>query len=173
MFSDWTNWQFSWSQHYPCSQGAGMEEGPGGASLFPSIPTAGGKVWPGYKVMTELEEDLMVVFNVQNICLKRETQWPQPSHWMWSFVLVKICTMHLPMNARLGFRIIWVGNNAVRVHCPFREMMKTSRTFSQPIWEEQTWGVCSTRCLKIETITSKVERADLAGQVILKLPWEI
>lgn len=57
-----------------------MEKGPGGAGLFSSIPTAGGKVSPGYKVITELEKGLIVVFNVQNIFLKRETQWPQPSH---------------------------------------------------------------------------------------------
>lgn len=66
--------------------------------------------------------------------------------------------MHLSINIRLGFRIIWVGNDAARVHCPFKEKMKTSITFSQPIWKEQTLGVCTTRCLKIELLASQVKK---------------
>lgn len=76
--------------------------------------------------------------------------------------------MHLSINILLGFRIIWVGNDPASVHCPFKEKMKTSITFSQPIWKDQTLGAPTTRCPKAELLASRVKkgrsyRAGLAG----------
>lgn len=66
--------------------------------------------------------------------------------------------MHLSINILLGFTIIWVGNDAASVHCPLKEKMKTSITFSQPIWKDQTLGACTTRCLKTELLASQVKK---------------
>lgn len=66
--------------------------------------------------------------------------------------------MCLSINICLGFGIIWGGNDAARVHCPFKEKMKTSITFSQRIWKEQTVGASATRWLKTELLASHIKK---------------